>query len=154
VQSVTAPDKRTWKVGRRWLPKKLRLPRRRDFDATDGIFALDFVEGVSTLVVGIVIFVTLALALVLVWPILALAIELIAIVLIALVGLIGRVLFRRPWRIVATPDDAPADQLMWDVPGWRASSEAIEEIATALKSGREPRVASGKALTPGKRTTV
>jgi hypothetical protein len=83
MASLTAPDKRVWKVRRRWMTQRLRLPRRSDFDATDGFHALDIVDSVSGVVVGVVIALTLALALVFVWPLLALAIELIVIVSVA-----------------------------------------------------------------------
>lgn len=98
------------------------------------------------MVIGLVVALTFALALLFVWPLLALAIELIAIVLLALGGLIGRVVFRRPWLIVATTDGPPAEQLGWRVPGWRGSGAAIAEIETALRSGREPRLPDAKAL--------
>jgi len=124
------------------------MPRRGDLDATDGLFALDFVDGVSSLLLGILIALTLALALVLVWPLLALAVELIALVFIALAGLIGRLLFRRPWRIVATTAGPPEDELAWDVPGWRASREAIEIVETALRAGTEPRAPDARSQAP------
>jgi len=140
MPEVVAADRRVWKVRRRWVTQRVELPRRKDFDATDGLEALDVVDGVSGLVIGIVLALTLALALILVWPLLALAIELIVLVFLALAGIIGRVLFRRPWSVVATTDGPPPEKLAWDVSGWRASRAAIDEIETALRSGREPRV--------------
>ena len=157
MTSVTAPDKRVWKVGRRWLPKRVRLPRRPDVDATDGgLLAIDVAESVSGLVVGLLVAVTLALALVLVWPLFALALELIALVFLALGGVIARVVLRRPWLIVATTEGPPVERLAWDVSGWRASGAAIDEVAAALRSGRDPQLPPhgvSRSVPPGTQRT-
>lgn len=65
--------------------------------------------------------------------------ELVLILLLALAGVIGRVLFRRPWTVDAvSPDGA---HHMWSIVGWRASGAARSFIADRI-------VAAGAVPTP------
>lgn len=57
--------------------------------------------------------------------------ELLFIVLVALAGVVGRVLFRRPWTVDAvSPGGAHHD---WHVVGWRASGAARQFIADRVR---------------------
>jgi hypothetical protein len=57
-------------------------------------------------------------------------------VAIAGVGLIGRIVFRRPWTVEARADDGT--MLRWQVIGWRASGEFRARAAESLRAGVIP----------------
>ncbi len=56
--------------------------------------------------------------------------ELLLIVLLALAGIVGRVLFRRPWIVDAV--NANGEHYNWPVVGWRASGAARQFIADRI----------------------
>lgn len=151
MASVLAPDGRKWTVGRQWLPRRVRIRRRkRDFpsDGLDGIAVLadlaEFSAGAFALawaIAAVVVFLLL-----IVWPIVALALELVILLLLLMGGLAGRLTRRRPWRVVARTKDSDADEMAWNVKGWRASSEVIEEVTRALAAGTVPRPAGAERL--------
>ena len=53
------------------------------------------------------------------------ALELVLVALIVVVGVAGRVLFRRPWTIFARSDTTDGDprEHTWEVVGWRAARD-------------------------------
>lgn len=130
----------TWLVRRRWAPRRLgaqsvwarflertRKVRRRTADLADvpdpGCGG-DLLEGVAVfIVVIIVVLFMIFIGL----PFLIALGELLIIVLLALLGVVGRVLFRRPWTVDAV---SPTGQHhSWPVVGWRASGAARKFIA-------------------------
>lgn len=68
-------------------------------------------------------------------PLLFLFVDVAVVVLIALVGAATRVLFRRPWKIVAHTDGPPPGSHAWGVIGFRASGAAPALIARELERG-------------------
>lgn len=134
-RKVTDPYGRKWKLGRHWLPRRKRF-KKADLDMPDlpgvdggdelGIFAAIFLAVAA-------FFVTIFLALLL-FNVVALAIELSLLILIGLATLIGRVVFRRPWLVFASSD---AQQVVYPVVGYFNSKRKIEELATALSSGAQ-----------------
>jgi hypothetical protein len=129
-------------VGREWLPRRVRLRRRRDEreppDFPDPGWLLDSAElsaggGLAALVVVIAAVTVLYV----VWPVVAVAIELVLLVVLFLAGLAGRIALRRPWRVVARSKDPPRE-IARQVVGWRASRETIDAMAAALAAGRDP----------------
>ncbi len=63
--------------------------------------------------------------------------ELLFVVVLALAGLVGRVLFRRPWTVDAV--DPQGTHHAWGVVGWRASGAARQFIADCVRTtGRVP----------------
>jgi hypothetical protein len=129
-----------WKVGREWLPRRVRLRRERELPDGDvswlaDLFDVDFSAG--AIVAAISIAVVGAFLFLIVWPIVALALELVILVLLFLASLAGRVVLRRPWRVVARTKDPGHAALAWDVKGWRESGRVIEEVAHALESGQK-----------------
>jgi hypothetical protein len=141
-----APDGRVWTVGRRWVRHRPRL-RRRDRDSDSGADAADagsfwgdFLSFDDITPAGILaalaIAVAVALLFLVVWPLVAIAIELLIVLLLALAGIVGRVLFRRPWTVEAR---GARDHLTWEVPGWRASGELVEDIGRRIVAGEDPR---------------
>lgn len=117
-----------WHVRRRWAPRHLgsqtiwarfvdrtRKVRRRTADAADvpdpGC-APDIAEGIAVFIVLIVMVLFLIFIGI---PFLIALGELLLIVLLALSGIVGRVLFRRPWTVDAVdPDGGHRD---WHVVG-------------------------------------
>jgi hypothetical protein len=96
-------------------------------DLPDAGCAVDLAEGVLVVIAAV------ALILLLVFigiPFLIALGELVVILLLAIAGVVGRVLFRRPW-IVDAVDPAGAHH-QWPVVGWRASAAARRFIAARI----------------------
>ena len=136
VQTATG----VWHVRRRWAPRHIgshtiwgrfldrsRKARRRTSelgDAPDPGCALDLAEAIAVFVVAVV---AIAFLIFIGIPFLIALAELLLIVVLALAGIVGRVLFRRPWTVDAV---SPAgSHHMWSVAGWRASAAARQFIA-------------------------
>lgn len=69
-------------------------------------------------------------------PVLVAIAELVVVALLALLGLAGRLVFRRPWTVEARAGDGSC--LAWRVVGWRASGEHGAWVAELLGSGIIP----------------
>ncbi len=109
------------RVGRRRGHRRSRLRRRVRRPARDH-------RGSSSAVV---------LLFLVIWPIVVIALELVILVLLFLVSLAGRVVFRRPWTVVARGETPGASrELEWRVVGWRRSGLLIDAAADALAAGR------------------
>lgn len=94
--------------------------------------------GIVFLVIAVVIVaaaVVLFGALVLV-PLLLAILDLAVLLVLAGLGLLARLVFRRPWTIDAHASDGT--HLAWKVAGWRASSAQRDEVAQLLSSGITP----------------
>lgn len=134
-RKVRDPHGRKWTVGRHWMPRRKRF-KKADLDLPDflgdfggddlGIFAAIFLAIAA-------FFLTIFLALLL-FNVVALAIELSILIVVGLVGLISRVVFRRPWTVFASSGD---QQVEYPVVGYLNSKRRIEELATALSSGAQ-----------------
>jgi hypothetical protein len=139
ARGVVAQDGARWTVGRRWAPTKVRLRRRRDSgDGTD-IGDLGFADVFDDPLAIIAVLAAAALLLFLVIvPIVAIALELVILVILFLVSLAGRVVFRRPWTVVArSTTQGASHELEWHVVGWRRSGLLIDAAAGALAAGTE-----------------
>jgi hypothetical protein len=143
MRRVTDPNGREWKVGRQWMPKRVRV-RRRDLDSGDtsdpsgafdfaDLFSLD--DAGAGIVIGLGLVVLVGFVLVVVFPIVAVTIELVLLLVLFVAGLVGRIVFKRPWHVIARSDDR---ELRFPVKGWRESGERVEDVADALAAGREP----------------
>ena len=147
AETVTAPDGRTWVVRRRWMPRlghetlwdrfsrRFRKVFNRAGDAADadpGCLEV-FGEGIAAAVV--IILVVLALIFVLV-PLLVAIVDVLILLVVAALGVLARILFRRPWIVEARADDGTTHR--WKVPGWRASHERCTQIAHRLQTGADP----------------
>ena len=125
---------RQWRVRRRWLT--IRRPRwhgKRD----PGLDGLDFIDlfddpisGIVGLVVGVVFVVLLA---VFVLPLVLFLGELLLLIPLALLGVLGRLLLRRPWIIEAR---CGPSVVRTEVAGWRNSSREISRLAAEARAGR------------------
>ena len=130
-----------WKVGRQWLPYRVRLRRERELpDAPDASWLgdlFDFADfSLGGILVGLALAILVVLLFLVVWPLVALAIEIVLVIIVFLVALAGRLVFRRPWRIVARTRGSIRSTLAWHVVGWRASGRVIDEVADALAAGQ------------------
>jgi hypothetical protein len=85
----------------------------------------------AVIAVGLVVFGVFVVV-----PFLLALIDLLVIGIVALVGLLGRLVLRRPWTIEARADDGTV--LTWNVVGWRPGRERRDEIAALLASGVVP----------------
>jgi hypothetical protein len=146
---LTGHDGTTWKVGRVWWPER-KLGRKGEdgLSATDkgdivasggdggwwGDFgdADDFLAilAVIALAITLIVFLTTVIL-----PVIAFTIELIVVILVFFFGLAGRLLFRRPWTVRARTKTQPTRR--WHIVGYRNSGELRDEIAEALRTGRE-----------------
>jgi hypothetical protein len=134
-RKVKDPHGRRWTLGRHWMPRRKRF-KKADLDMPDfltdiggddlGIFAAIFLAIAA-------FFLTIFLALLL-FNVVALAIELSIVIIIGLVGLISRVVFRRPWTVFAKSGD---QQVEYPVVGYLNSGQKIDELAEALSSGAQ-----------------
>jgi hypothetical protein len=154
AQRVTAPDGTTWQVGRRWLPDKPTLWRRRkrEKDATsrgngggDWFPDFGFDEAFAFVLVILAAIVVIFLLTTVVFPIIVLGLELMIVLVLLLGGLAGRFLFRKPWTIRARSGDGR--ELSWHASGWRRSGRVRDDAAAALALGHTD-VRPSEALEP------
>lgn len=127
-RSVRASDGTAWWIRRRWAPKpRWRGPFGRHlFDGFDLPFGIDL-EGIGV-VIAIALFVVFMIFLG--GPLLVFLVETLLIIPVVLVtGILGRVLFRRPWTIEATDHRRRVE---WKVVGWNASSRAADRMEKAI----------------------
>jgi hypothetical protein len=133
--NVQAPDGRTWKVGRRWFPRRKRLGRAELSDMTpDWLDVGGFADDLTGIVLGIVVAIVAFLLVLVLFNVVAIAIELMLVILLLFAGLFGRVVLRRPWIVQARSGDAV---LEWPVVGWRSSGRKIADVAGQLRSGAQ-----------------
>jgi hypothetical protein len=141
-KSVTAPDGNVWLVRRRWLDgplPNLRKWLRRDGRAGDGV-----IEGLfsapavadSWVTLGLAIAVLLIVFVLL--PLLGVALELIALIFVLLSGLVGRLVFGRPWTVEARLRGGDARVVAFQVKGWRRAGRAAADLATQIRATGQP----------------
>ena len=138
-RSVVAPDRVRWQVGRQWLPFRVSLRGGDWREWTDAdLSGLDFFDSPSGFLAGLAIIATAMLLFLVVWPVVAIALELVLVALILVVAVAGRVLSRRPWTIFARSEMTEATrEHTWQVVGWRPSARLSESVVEALESGAE-----------------
>ncbi len=153
---MTTPDGQRWRVRRRWLDRRLPSLRerwRRNKDerepdsgsALDDLpWGLDLFDGTT---IGIAIVVVVLLIVFVLVPLIGIALELIVLLVLFLSSLVGRVVFRRPWVVEAVKAGDPEERVAFAVKGWRQSSQALEELRTALSAAGPPeRLTVGEPL--------
>jgi hypothetical protein len=139
---VTGPDGRRWTLGRRWLPRYRKLGRTGVPDMPgDGLdLGGDDLGALGAILLAIVgIFVAIVLVLVL-FNVFAIAIELMLFITVAVAGLIGRVVFRRPWIVFARNGDT---RFEYPVVGYFNSRRKLQDLASRLSIGAELEPAAG-----------
>jgi hypothetical protein len=141
-RKVTGPDGRKWTLGRRWLPRYRKLGRTDVPDMPgDGLDLggddLGIFGAILLAIIGI--FVAIVLVLVL-FNVVAIAIELMLFVTLAVAGLIGRVVFRRPWIVFARSGE---NRFEYPVVGYFNSRRKLQDLASQLSIGAELEPAAG-----------
>jgi hypothetical protein len=135
-----------WHVRRRWAPRHLgrqtlwhrftdrfRRVRERTVDGVDA--APDgCIDGIGEGIVAFLAIIAAVVFLIFVGiPLLVALGELLFLVLLIVAGIVGRVLFRRPWWVdAAAPGGAHFE---WSVVGWRRSGRAVQLVADRLAAG-------------------
>ena len=144
-QIVTSPDGDRWRVKRRWTNRPLPDVRRRfSNDDEDGGWATQiglegFLSGLDeSIVLSIAMAILLVLFVLVLWPLLGIAFELVLLFVLLSSGIVGRVLLRRPWFVEAINLDDPERSTAFGVKGWRRSTHAIEELRGAIAAGQTP----------------
>jgi hypothetical protein len=147
AQTVQAPDGRTWVVRRRWVPRlgaesiwgrvyrRFRQALRRAGNITEADpGCLEILgEGIG---VAIAVVVVVAFLIFVAIPLVFALLDLVIVLLLALLGILARIVFRRPWVVEARADDGAIST--WRVVGWTASRERCTEIAQLLAAGVTP----------------
>lgn len=155
AKRVTTPDGTTWQVGRRWLPDKPTLWRRRKRERDDspaehgegGDWFPDIDEAFVFVLAILAVLVVFFLLTTVVFPILVLTLELLIVLVLLAGGLAGRFLFRKPWTIRARSADGR--ELSWRAVGWRRSGRVRDDAAAALALGHTD-VRPAEALEPAR----
>jgi len=139
ARKVTDPHGVRWHVGRQWAPWRVRVrPERPDWgDGGGGGDWLGPLDDAAGILVGLGILVAVALAFLVIWPIVALAVELVIVLVGVLVTVVGRLVLRKPWTVVARARGGRNHRHVWSVAGWRASGELVDGAAEALRLGHD-----------------
>lgn len=152
VKSVITSDPEgiSWRVEVRWLPWSPRwrgvTPGRKKKDERDprwydwldwGDPLAFFDDGLGGFVTALTVVVLIVVAILFVLPAFLFVVELVIVALVVILGVMLRVLFRRPWLIDAFPVQDRARHLTWKVVGLAESKRAVEQIARQLAAGVE-----------------
>lgn len=130
------PEGNEWVVRRTWVHRKLSWRGKRGAgDLLDGADLASLgsdlpVVGVILAAIALLLFAVAAVMFIV--PAVVFVVELLIIVAIVGLGLLGRVLFGRPWTVEARrPDTDQAYE--WKVSGWRSSRDLVTSIADQLR---------------------
>ena len=138
AKTVVDPAGRTWKVRRKWMQRKVSWRGPKGGRAVDLFDGADLAgDGADLPVIGVIMLaiaalVVAVLAVVFVIPAVIFFIELMLVLGAVGLGVLGRVLFRRPWTVEARVDGTDEGG-EWKVTGWRASGELVDSVAERLQ---------------------
>ncbi len=148
ARTVTAPDDRRWTVRRVILP---RIPHfdgfgrgrsARDGPGPDpwwsGLDPIGVFDAWPGLFVVVLVIAVLAAIVFFVLPLLIFVLDVALVLALAALGIVARVLFRRPWKIVAATDAGIGEAHAWAVVGTRASAYAVDAVARQLLTETSP----------------
>jgi hypothetical protein len=158
-RTVTAPDGEEWAVSPRWNLRRspVRLPsawRKRDGstggEGADLFNPLNVIgdDLVSSIAVFVIVVVVGLLAWFVVWPLLAIAIEVLIALLLLFASIVARVALRRPWIVEAQGRNG--GRLEYAVRGYGAMRRVLGELATQLELGNtaHPKLEGAVELLP------
>jgi len=163
---VQAPGGGEWRVRVAWEPRWRALARRfggwrrkrKDGDGFPDLGGIDVPTGHAggggggfdfgdSILIGLLVIVGLIVFGLLFWwlllPLLLLVLDAVVVAVLVIAGVVGRVLFRRPWRVQAVGPGA--EPVVADVVGWRAALRARDEMAEKLRAGYPPAEIGGPA---------
>jgi hypothetical protein len=101
----------------------------------------DVAEGLVPDEIALAIIVAIGVVLLLwlfILPALIFVLDLLVLLIIASAGIAVRVLFRRPWDVVAQTDGPPAERAELPVAGWKESGAYVDEVAYRIESTGSP----------------
>ncbi|MEU4244919.1 hypothetical protein [Actinoplanes sp. NPDC026619] len=161
--TVQASDGVTWRVRVVWEPRWRALARRfggwrrrrKGDDGGPDLGGLDLSSGghhgggggggwsdlgddiavLIAVVIGLIVFGFVFWWLLL--PLLLLVLDVVVVIVLLIVGVVARVLFRRPWIVEAT-GGSPGSPVTAEVVGWRAALRTRDEMAEKLRLGYRP----------------
>jgi hypothetical protein len=145
-RTVTSADGTVWQVGFRWLPRSPRWPgvgfrqwrkrkeKSRDSNLGDW-FDLGMPDSLTALIVIVLCVAAVVLAWLFVFPALFFVFDILLLLVIAGLGILARVVLRRPWIIEAKSSEGRYD---WGVVGWRAAKRGVDQVALWLRNGGSP----------------
>lgn len=127
---VKAPNGQTWRVSRRWVPWRRRLKGASEYLPGPNLPSGDDPISMVITVIMLVLFLPILLV------VLLSGIELLLVLLVLPFAVLGRVLFGQEWTIEARHGWIP----WWEAKAgdWRASGQAIRDVATAIEKGVLP----------------
>jgi hypothetical protein len=132
-----------WEVHRRWVTRLGRenFGRRFGRRARRGLDIADVADGgcmgsIDDLLIGLAVVVIAIVLIIFVAPLVIFAVELVLLALAVVLGLVARIVFRRPWAVDALAADGT--HLRWRAVGWRATTARVEEVTAALSHGVVP----------------
>jgi len=102
-------------------------------DGSWGDVGFDDLGIFGVIILALIAVVVVAFLALILLNVVAIALELLIVVVLLIAGVIGRVVFRRPWTVFAK---SGADVHSTPVVGWRASGRAIEDVAGRIASGQ------------------
>jgi len=166
--TVTSPDGHRWRVGRRWMDRSLPDPRQRYRANREKVFgddsgggpldvfilpdfgALDFDDNpVAAVAIAVAVAIGALLLFLILPPLIGGAFELIVLLVLLWSGIVGRVLFGRPWVVAAIDLHDPERSAAFAVKGWRRSGETVEQLAREISvTGRPEKLAGGVIGSP------
>jgi hypothetical protein len=142
-KSVTAPDGDVWLVRRRWLDRPMPDLRRRfrasrSEDLEDEVLGnlpfLDWLDGWPVIALTAALVLTVFVLL----PLLGVALELIAVISVLCSGVVGRLVFGRPWTVEAVRRDDRRRSVTFPVKGWGRAGEAARGLAQVIAATGRP----------------
>lgn len=140
---VTDIDGRAWVVRRRWAPRHVSMARswlerrRAERGGGDGsgwadLFTLPAdLDDLAFVAIAIAVIVLLFVAGV---PLLLAVVDLAVVLVLTLLGVLARVVLRRPWTVEARSDDGSVVERQ--VVGWRAAGEQVALLAHEVRVSR------------------
>ena len=118
------------------MPRRVRLRREDIMDHVPGTGNdWNLLDDLGAAVIGLALVAVVFVLFLVLFPVVALAIEILLLIVLFIAGLFARIVLRRPWHVLARTGDAA---YRWPVKGWRASGERVDQIADALASGSMP----------------
>jgi hypothetical protein len=168
ARRVTTPDGVEWRVARQW-PTNRKIHSWGwyvDIGTNSRFLGSDAFNGVDDLGGAVLALVGIAVAALVILPLLLFGLELVIIGCLLAAGLIGQTLLRRPWTVKADIIDRPGHGAQWSVIGWRRSQRLMDEVVAALaahgavpaaespwgsaQSGGQPQTPAGGSPGPGR----
>ncbi|MGD9795829.1 MAG: hypothetical protein AB7V43_20370 [Acidimicrobiia bacterium] len=147
---VTDPRGTEWTIARRWLPRyegrglrerwrqhaRRRSSRERSSDSSwwDLLNVGDVGDSLSGFLIAIAVIIAALLLIFFGLPLLLALFDVVVVIVMAVVGVISRVVFRRPWSIDAR--SSTGERRSIEVVGLREGRRAIASLRDDIASGR------------------